>query len=519
MPTINLFGEDARQALLRGSEQLARAVGSSMGPMGRNTVIDYTPGYPSTPKSTRDGVTIARNFYLPGAEDAGSRLIRAAAEKSVQEAGDGTTAAVVLANALYKAGLDELAKGRSVRSVTYEIREHTAFVIKEIDKRKQKVHGDMMKHVATISVNNDPELGGLIVEAMRQAGASGVVAVEDSPSAETTIERQEGMQFQQGYITPLFVNNDQKQIVEFINPVIVLLDRPLTSVQGMQAMLEGIAKSSNPLLILADDVTGEALGTFVANKMRGTLQVCCVKTPANLGHKKDLLLDIAALTGGTAILQELGLDVSSITPKMLGKAQKVVVTSNSTRIIGGFGAKETIEKRITEIKGLLGQNPTPLERERLQERLAKLTGGVTILKLGAQTGVELGDKKDRCEDACFATRCALDDGIVPGGGYTLARIAQTLPDGIVKTAVQRPMWQILENAGYDNRTPAFSDDGNKMADPNWGFNSLTGEWCDLVQVGVIDPAKVVKSSLRNAASVACQMLLTELVVQVVPEKK
>lgn len=514
MPTTNLFGDEARQALLRGSEQLARAVGASMGPMGRNTVIDYTPGYPSTPKSTRDGVTIARNFYLSGPEDAGSRLIRAASEKSVQEAGDGTSAAVVLAHALFTGGLDELKKGRSVVSVCNEIREHVGRVVEEVDKVKQNVHGDMMNHVATIAVNNDPVLGKLIVDAMRHAGASGLVAVEDSPSNETTIERQEGMQFQQGYISALFVNNPDKQVVEFINPVIVLLDRPLTSIQGMQGMLEGIAKSANPLLILADDVTGEALGTFVTNKMRGTLQVCCVKTPTNLGHKKDLLLDIAAMTGGQAILQELGLDVASIKPGMLGKAQRVVITSNSTRIIGGFGEKEQIEKRISEIRGLLTQNPTQLERERLQERLAKLTGGVTILKLGAQTGVELGDKKDRCEDACFATRCALEDGIVPGGGFTLARIASLLPVGVVKTAIQRPMYQILENAGHADKVDFAESAG--VAD---GFNSLTGKWCNLVEAGIIDPAKVIKASLRNASSVACQMLLTELVVQVVQEKK
>lgn len=515
MPTINLFGDDARQALLRGSELLAKAVGSSMGPMGRNTIIDYSPGYPSVPKSTRDGVTIARNFYLSGAEDTGNRMIRAAAEQAVKDAGDGTTAAVVLAHALFSNGLDELKKGRSVVSVTNEIKSDVAKVIEEIDSRKVKVSGEMMKHVATIAVNNDPVLGGLIVDAMRQAGASGVVAVEDSPSNETTIERQEGMQFNQGYTTPLFVNNDAKQIVEFLNPVILMLDRPLTSVQGMQKMLEAISKSSNPLLIIADDVTGEALGTFVTNKLRGVLSICCVKTPANLGHKKDLLLDIAVLTGGTPLLQELGLDIASCKSEHLGRATKVVVTSTTTRIIGGFGSKEAIDKRIGEIKGLLGQNPTALERERLQERLAKLTGGVTILKLGAQTGVELGDKKDRCEDACFSTRCALEDGIVPGAGVTLARISEMLPEGIVKSAINRPMMQILENAGY-GVPPQFLKFTEK--DFNEGFNSLTGEYGDLIEMGVIDPAKVIKSSLVNASSVACQLLLTELVVQVVQEK-
>lgn len=508
MPTTNYFGEEARKALLEGSAALALAVGKSMGPHGRNTVMDYTPGYPSTPQSTRDGVTIARNFYVNGPADAGNRMVRAASEKAVQDAGDGTSAAVVLAHALFSAGLEALGS-RSVVDVVGEIKRDTEFACQEVDKVKTKVHGDMMNHIATIAVNNDAVLGGLIVEAMRQAGASGIVAVEDSPDSNTTMEKQEGMQFQQGYISPLFVNNEARQIVEFLNPVIILLDRPLTSVQGMKDMLESIAKSANPLLILADDVTGEALATFVANKLRGGLSVCCVKLPTNLGHKKDLLQDIAAITGGQAILQELGLDVASMKPAHLGRCAKAVITSTTTRLVGGFGKQEAIQKRIEEINGLLKQNPTNLERERLTERLAKLTGGITILRLGAQTGLELGDKKARCEDACFATRCALEDGVVPGGGFTLARIAEQLEEGIVRQALKRPMFQILENAG---RTLPWQQT-ELPGGANEGYNSLTGEWGDLIEMGVIDPAKVVKSSLRNASSVACQMLLTELVVQ------
>lgn len=507
MATVNTFGEDARQGLLRGAEKLCKAVGGTMGPMGRNCIIDYTPGYPSCPMSTRDGVTVCRNFYLKDpVEDAGNRLVRAASEKACSEAGDGTSAAVVLAHAIFSAGLEAL-KTQNVVQVKRAIEQDVEHVCQEIDKVKIRISGSMVDQVACIACNNDPVLGKQIADAMRAAGPNGVVAVEDSPSNETTIERQEGMQINQGYLSQHFVNNDSRQIVEFFNPVILLLDRPLTSMQGIAPMMEAIAKGSRPLLILAEDVSGEALATLVLNKVQGRLQVCCVKLPSNLGHRRDLLQDIAALTGGQAILQELGMDVAKMSGKDLGQAQKVVVTSNITRIIGGYGKKETIDKRIEEISGLLTQNPTPLERERLQERLAKLTGGVTILRLGAQTGLELGDKKARCEDACFATRCALEDGIVEGGGFALARIGMGMGKSIVADACLAPARQILKNAGYDEL-----DSIDRL-----GFNSLTGEYGDLVEMGVIDPAKVIKSSLKNAASVACQMLLTETVIQTVKD--
>ena len=320
------------------------------------------------------------------------------------------------------------------------------------------------------------------------------------------------MQFQQGWISQHFVNNDTRQTVEFFNPLILLLDRPLASMQGLVPMMESVAHGSRPILIMAEDVVGEALATLVMNKLKGTLQVCCVKLPANLGHRKDLLQDIAALTGGTAILQELGQDISKLIPSDLGQAEKVVISSTTTRIIGGYGKKEAIAKRIEEIKGLLLQNPTVLEKERLQERLAKLTGGVTILRLGAQTGLELGDKKARCEDACYSTRCALEDGVVPGAGMALARISTMLAPGIVSLALRRPAMQICENAGITNTLDICLQDKR----PNIGTNSLTlAVKCDLMAAGIIDPAKVVKSSLRNASSVACQMLLTELVTQVI----
>ena len=514
-----LQGKEAREALLRGAEKLAKVVGSSMGPQGKNTVIDRAPGYPTFPTTTRDGVTIAKEVYLDGFEDTGSRLVREAADRACQEAGDGTTAATVLAYAIYKEGLKAL-DTRNVVSVKKEIEDHTALVCQEIDKVSKRVSGNMVDQVATISTNNDPVLGKLIADAMRQAGPNGVVAVEENAGTETIIERIEGMQFQNGFITAHFVNRPEKQIVELINPLILLLDRPLTSMQGMSnaqgtGLMDRIASVARPLLVLAEDISGEALALLTVNKLQGRLECCAVKLPSNLGHRKELLQDIAALTGGTAVLQELGMDISKLTPSHLGKAEKVVVTPTFTRITGGFGTKEAIDKRIADIKGILAQTTSNLEKERLQERLAKLTGGVTVLRLGAQTGLELGDKKGRCEDACFSTRCALESGIVPGAGVTLARIAQRIPFGIVSKALTAPALQILENAGM---TPECLDEVLKEDNFNIGTNSLTGTLkCDLIQAGVIDPAKVVKSSLKNAASVAIQMLLTENVIQVVKD--
>ena len=515
-----LIGKEARQALLAGAQKLATVVGSSMGPMGRNTVLDKAPRTPYFPTSTRDGVTIARDLYLEGFEDTGSRLVREAADKTVKEAGDGTTAAVVLAHAIFELGIAALDRGVSVVDVKNEIERDVTTLCGLIDKHKIRISGPMLDQVATIATNNDPVLGKLIADSVRASGVNGVVAVEDSPSCETTIERQEGMQFNQGYVSQAFVNKESNMSVEFFEPLILLLDRPLSSMQGLLPLMNAIANGGRPLLVLAEDVTGEALATLVMNKLKGGMACCAVKLPSNLGHRKDLLLDIAALTNGVAVLQELGMDISSLKPTHLGRARKVVVTNSVCRIIDGYGQKDAIKKRVDEIQGLMAQGATSLERERLTERLAKLTGGVTILKLGATTGLELGDKKDRCDDACNATRCALADGIVPGGGFTLARLAIHLPSGIVKEACYAPAMQILKNAGESDDTliraldlKEYDEAGNMKENIAFGYNSLTCEFGNLVDMGVIDPAKVVKASLRNAASVATTMLLTECLIQ------
>ena len=502
-------GIEARELLLVGAEKLATIVGATMGPMGRNCVIDFAPWQMHYPVSSRDGVTVAKSVFLEDpVEDCGSRMVREASDKAVSDAGDGTTAATVLAAAIYKHGLEALKSGESVVQVRDAIERDTKLACELIDKRSRKLSGKMIDQVATISANNDPILGGLIAEATRQAGPNGIVAVEESPTADTVIERIEGMQFNQGFINPVFVNQPLTQTVEFLNPLILLLDRPLSSMQGFTPLMEQVVKTGRPLLILAEDVTGEALAILGANKLRGTMSVCPVKLPSNMGHRKDLLKDIAALTDGTAVLQELGMDVSQITLKQLGRARKVVITSNFTRIMDGAGTPEAIEKRVTEIKGLMGQNPTNLERERLQERLAKLTGGVTLLKLGAYSGVELGDKKGRCEDACFSCRHAMQEGVVIGGGFCLFLVAEELPEGIVKKAITRPAEQILENAALDPVEIL-----KEVKKRGQGYNSLTNEYVDLVADGVIDPTRVVKSSLRNASSVARTMLLTDHVIQ------
>ena len=496
-------GDEAREHLRSGAEAVTLAVGRSMGPLGRNVVFDPAPHYPTFPSSTRDGITIARQFAIDGPGASGCKLIREAADKTVQEAGDGTSATCVLAYALYENGLAALKEGRNVVEIRKSIQEDTKKVIEYLDSITIRLSGNMLEQVAIVSANNDSALGKLIADATRQAGSNGIVAVEDSPTNETTIERIEGMQFNQGYLSAAFVNNESRQIVEFQNPLILLLDRPLTSLQGMTPLMNAVAQGTRPLLILAEDVRGEALATLVVNKMKGALAVCAVKLPTNLGHRKDLLLDIAALTGGVACLQELGMDVSALKSEHLGRATKVVVSSSYCRIVGGAGTEEAIEKRKQNITGLLGQTPTSLEAEKLHERLAKLTGGVTVLRLGARSGLELGDLKARCEDSCLATRCALDSGVVPGAGMALASAIEAIPPGVVRSSIIEPALQILDNAGFVARFR-----------PGQPVNALTGEDCDLVAEGILDPVKVVKASLLNAASVAAVMLATDTLIMV-----
>jgi chaperonin GroEL len=492
-------GDEARAILLEGAEALARVVGSSMGPMGRNTVFDAARDFPSYPSSSRDGVTIARQYMVEGPIASGVKMVKEAAERTLREAGDGTSATVVLAHALLKNGLESL-KTDSLVKVRRQMQADIEKVCAYIDSIKRPV-GDMLDTVAMISANNDEHLGRLVAEATRQAGEFGVVTVEESMGDKSSIERIEGMSLDQGYISAIFVNDERRQAVEFTNAVLLLIDRPLTSMQGLAPLMNAVASQSRPLLILAEDVRGEALATLATNKLQGRLQVCCVKLPTNLGHRKDLLLDLAALTGGTACLQELGMDLSSLNTSHLGRAQRVSVTSSVTRISGGAGSTESIQKRIATIQGVLQQSPTDLEREKLNERLAKLTGGLTVIRLAARSGLEMGELKARCEDSCLATRCALEGGVVIGAGMALSGSQAVLDDGPVKASVMAPALQIASNAGCAV-----------------GYDVLSGRSIEPDGMTVIDPALVVKASLRNAASVASVMLATDCVIQISEDK-
>lgn len=493
-------GDKARAILLEGAEKLAQVVGSSMGPEGRNTVFDAARDFPTYPSSTRDGVTIARQYMLEGPAASGVKMVKEASERTLREAGDGTSATVVLAAALLKNGLESL-KSQSLVKVRRQMAADVEKVCAYIDSIKSPVDMAMLDIVAMISANNDEHLGRLVAEATRQAGEFGVVTVEESMGDKSSIERIEGMSLDSGYLSAVFVNDERRQAVEFTNAVLLLIDRPLTSMQGLAPLMNAVASQSRPLLILAEDVRGEALATLATNKLQGRLQVCCVKLPTNLGHRKDLLLDLAALTGGTACLQELGMDLSSLNTGHLGRASRISVTSSATRISGGAGSPEAVEKRISTIRGLLSQGPTDLEKEKLNERLAKLTGGLTVIRLAARSGLEMGDLRARCEDSCLATRCALADGVVIGAGMALYGAADLLDDGPVKASVTAPALQIASNAGCAV-----------------GFDALSGRPIERDGMTVIDPALVVKAALRNAASVASVMLASDCVIQISEDK-
>ena len=494
-------GDEARNILLQGVGMLANVVGSSMGPMGRNVVFDPARDYPTYPSSSRDGVTIARQFMVEGPLASGIKMVKEAAERTLREAGDGTSATVVLAHAILTNGLEALKKNNLVQ-VRRQIAADVETVCSYIDSIATPATGDMLRKVAIISANNDEYLGRLVAEAMEKAGEYGVVTVEESMGGTSTIERVEGMSLDQGYISAVFVNNERRQTVEFTDPVILLLDRPLTSMQGLSALFNAIASKSQPLLILAEDIRGEALATLATNKLQGRLSVCAVKLPTNLGHRKDLLLDLAALTGGTACLQELGMDVSKLNTSHLGRAASVVVTASSTRISGGSGSAESVQKRIDTVQGVAANSSSDLEREKLQERLAKLTGGLTVIKLAARSGLEMGDLKARCEDSCLATRSAKDGGVVIGAGLSLMRVPQSiLGSGVIRESLSSPALQISNNAGCAPGKDALS--GTELADLS----------CD-----VLDPAIVVKASLRNAASVVGTMLATDTIIQISDEQ-
>ncbi|HWW15602.1 MAG TPA: chaperonin GroEL [Candidatus Dormibacteraeota bacterium] len=533
-----VHGEESRQAILRGVNLLADAVKVTLGPKGRNVVIEKKFGSPTI---TKDGVTVAKEIELKdGLENMGAQMVREVASKTSDVAGDGTTTATVLAQAIYREGVKTVAAGANPMAMKRGIEKAVALVCGafdkktgerakgELDKFSKPVSGEMIAQVGTISANNDDTIGHIIAEAMKKVGKDGVITVEESKTLETQLEVVEGMQFDRGYLSPYFVTDPERMEVALENAYILINEKKISSMKDLLPLLEQIAKSGKPLLIIAEDVEGEALATLVVNKLRGTLQVAAVKAPGFGDRRKAMLQDIAILTGGKAITEDLGIKLENVQISDLGQVKKLTIDKDNTTLVEGKGKHSEIEGRVKEIRSQIDKTTSDYDREKLQERLAKLVGGVAVIKVGAATETEMKEKKARVEDAMHATRAAVEEGIVPGGGVALARCVAALDKlklegdeqigvNIVKRALQEPMRQIVENAGEEGAVVLGKVLDNK--DSNYGFNALTNEYEDLVKAGVLDPTKVVRTALTNAGSIASLMLTTEALVAEIPEKK
>jgi chaperonin GroEL len=533
-----VHGEESRQAILRGVNLLADAVKVTLGPKGRNVVIEKRFGSPTI---TKDGVAVAKEIELPdGLENMGAQMVREVASKTSDVAGDGTTTATVLAQAIYREGVKTVAAGANPMAMKRGIEKAITVICGaidpktgerdkgELDKLSKPVTGDMIAQVGSISANNDDTIGHIIAEAMKKVGKDGVITVEESKTLETQLEVVEGMQFDRGYLSPYFVTDPERMEVAFENAYILIDEKKISSMKDILPLLEQISKSSKPLLIIAEDVEGEALATLVVNKLRGTLQVAAVKAPGFGDRRKAMLQDIATLTGGKAITEDLGIKLENVKMEDLGQAKKVTIDKDNATIIEGKGKHADVEGRVKEIRSQIDKTTSDYDREKLQERLAKLVGGVAIIKVGAATETEMKEKKARVEDAMHATRAAVEEGIVPGGGVALARCIPALDKlklegdeqigaNIVKRALQEPLRQIAENAGEEGAIVLGKVNDSK--DLNVGYNALTGGYEDLVKAGVLDPTKVVRTALTNAGSIAALMLTTEALVADITEEK
>jgi len=533
-----VHGEESRQAILRGVNLLADAVKVTLGPKGRNVVIEKKFGSPTI---TKDGVTVAKEIELKdGLENMGAQMVREVASKTSDVAGDGTTTATVLAQAIYREGVKTVAAGANPMAMKRGIEKAVSLVCGafdkktgerakgELDKFSKPVSGEMIAQVGTISANNDETIGHIIAEAMKKVGKDGVITVEESKTLETQLEVVEGMQFDRGYLSPYFVTDPERMEVSLENAYILINEKKISSMKDLLPLLEQIAKSGKPLLIIAEDVEGEALATLVVNKLRGTLQVAAVKAPGFGDRRKAMLQDIAILTGGKAITEDLGIKLENVQISDLGQVKKITIDKDNTTLVEGKGKHSEIEGRVREIRSQIDKTTSDYDREKLQERLAKLVGGVAVIKVGAATETEMKEKKARVEDAMHATRAAVEEGIVPGGGVALARCVAALDKlklegdeqigvNIVKRALQEPMRQIVENAGEEGAVVLGKVLDSK--DSNYGFNALSNEYEDLVKAGVLDPTKVVRTALTNAGSIASLMLTTEALVADIPEKK
>ena len=522
------FHTDARERMLRGIDILSNAVRVTLGPKGRNVVLDKSFG---APRVSKDGVTVAKEIELADKfENMGAQMVREVASKTSDLAGDGTTTATVLAQTIVHEGARAAAAGMNPMDLKRGIDRAVEAVVKEIEKRSKKVStNDEIAQVGTVSANNDREIGRMIAEAMQKVGNEGVITVEEAKSLATELDVVEGMQFDRGYVSPYFVTNAEKMLAELDEPYILLHEKKLSSLQPLLPLLESVAQSAKPLLIVAEDVEGEALATLVVNKLRGGLKVAAVKAPGFGDRRKAMLEDMAILTGGQVISEDLGIKLENVTLDMLGRAKRVRVEKENTTIIDGAGKKDDIQGRIAQIKAQIEETTSDYDREKLQERLAKLAGGVAVIRVGGATEIEVKERKDRVDDAAHATRAAVEEGIVPGGGVALLYAAKAL-DGltpensdqkvgidIVRRALQSPVRQVVENAGADGSIVVGKLlDAN---DPNLGFDAQTGDYVDMIKAGIIDPTKVVRLALQNAASVGGLLVTTEAMVAEKPEKK
>jgi chaperonin GroEL len=521
-----IHGEQSRRAILSGVNQLTDTVKITLGPRGRNVILDKKFG---SPLITKDGVTVAKEIELPeGVENMGAQMVREVASKTSDVAGDGTTTATVLAQAILREGVKNVAAGANPMALKRGIEKAVEAAVGELKRLSKPVKGEMISQVGSISANNDKTIGEIIAEAMKKVGKDGVITVEEAKSTETALEVVEGMQFDRGYLSPYFVTDPERMEVELNDCLILLHEKKISSMKDLIPLLEQIAKTGRPLMIVAEDIEGEALATLVVNKLRGTLSAAAVKAPGFGDRRKEMLEDIAILTGGKVISEDLGIKLENVRLEDLGKAKKITIDKDNTTIIEGAGKSGDIEGRVKQLRVQVEETTSDYDREKLQERLAKLVGGVAIIKVGAATETELKEKKARVEDAMHATRAAVEEGIIPGGGVALIRCIPALDKlklegdeavgvSIVRRALEEPLRQIVYNAGHEGAVVVEKVRSSKEV--NYGFNAETEEYEDLVAAGVIDPTKVTRTALQNAASVAALLLTTEVLISEMKEEK
>jgi chaperonin GroEL len=521
-----VYSENSRQAILRGVNQLADAVKVTLGPKGRNVVLEKKFGGPTI---TKDGVTVAKEIELKDPlENMGAQMVREVASKTSDIAGDGTTTATILAQAIFREGVKSVAAGANPMALKRGIEKAVELVVNEVKKLSKPVSGDAIAQVGTISANGDSTIGNIIAESMQKVGKDGVITVEESKTMVTELQTVDGMQFDRGYLSPYFVSDPDRMEAVLEDPYILIHEKKISNMKDLLPLLEQIARSGKPLLVIAEEVEGEALATLVVNKLRGTLNACAVKAPGFGDRRKAMLEDIAILTGGKALMEETGIKLEGVRLEDLGRAKRVTVDKDNTTIVDGAGTQKSIEGRIKQLRAQIEETTSDYDREKLQERLAKLAGGVAVIKVGAATETEMKEKKARVEDALHATRAAVEEGIVPGGGVALLRAGKALDSlkgegdeqigiNIIHRATEEPLRQIVGNAGWEGAI--VIERVRSSSEANYGFNAQTGQYEDLVKSGVIDPTKVTRSALQHASSISSLMLTTEAMICEIPEKK